>query len=308
MAPQDRLIWFKGALMPAHEAKVPVLSPTAQFGLNVFEGLRGYWNADQEDIFIFRMNDHLDRLAASCRLIGLESPYDADQISAAVREVLRANEFREDIAVRATLFVDEEGSWSTSDPVDMFVAPIAKARRDILDRSGVKACVSTWERIDDRSMPPRVKAGANYINGRYAHLEAQAAGYDLPILLDRTGRVSEGAGSCLMMVRDGILVTPPETASILESITRDTLLTLAEELGVQTQVRAIDRTELYLASEVFLCGSAAEITPLSAIDRYSVGDGQMGPVTLRLLQRYLDVVSGQTDDNHSGWRSPVWGI
>jgi len=308
MAPQDRLIWFKGALMPAHEAKVSVLSPTAQFGLNVFEGLRGYWNPDREDIFIFRMQDHLDRLAASCRLIGLASPYDVDQITAAVREVLRANDYREDVAVRATLFVDDEGSWSSSKPVGMFVAPIVKARRDIHDTSGVRACVSTWERIDDRSMPPRVKAGANYINGRYAHLEARAAGYDLPILLDRTGKVSEGAGSCLMMIRDGVLVTPPASASILESITRDTLLAIATDLDIPTEVRVIDRTELYLASEVFLCGSAAEITPLAAIDRYTVGSGQMGPVTLRLLQRYLDVVSGDTDTDHDAWRTPVWSV
>lgn len=306
MSQQERLIWFKGSLMPADEARVPVLSPTSQFGLNVFEGLRGYWNATRKDIFLFRMEDHLKRLESSCRLIGISSPYDAQQITAAVLEVLRANEYREDVAVRATLFVDGEGSWSSSEPVDMFVAPIAKARRDLANMSGARACVSTWERIDDRSFPPRIKAGANYINGRYAHLEAQAAGYDLPVLLDRTGKVSEGAGSCIMMVRDGVLVTPPSASSILESITRDTLLKLAIRMDIPTEVRVIDRTELYLASEVFLCGSAAEITPLSSIDRYTIGAGTMGPVTLRLLTRYLQVVNGNAGAEDEVWCTPVW--
>ena len=308
MSSQDRLIWFKGALMPAEQAQVPVLSPTAQFGLNVFEGLRCYWNAESTDVYVFRMDDHLTRLAASCRLIGISSPYSADQIAGAVREVLRANSYREDIAVRVTLFVDGEGTWSSTEPVDMFVAPIAKARRDIADTSGVRAGISTWERIDDRNLPPRIKAGANYINGRYAHLEARAAGYDLPILLDRSGKVSEGAGSCLMMVRDGVLVTPPVTASILESITRDTLLQLASSMNISTETRVIDRTELYLASEVFLCGSAAEITPVTSVDRYTIGDGKIGALTQRLLQRYLAVASGQESVGDRARCTPVWHI
>lgn len=306
MPSQDRLIWFKGALVPANEALVPVLSPTSQFGLNVFEGIRGYWNPDRKDIFLFRLQEHLNRLAASCRLIGIKIPYDANQIETAIRDVLRANNYQEDVAVRVTVFVDGEGSWSSSKPVDMFVAPIAKARRDINNMTGMRACVSTWERIDDRSFPPRIKAGANYINGRYAHLEAQAAGYDLPILLDRTGKVSEGAGSCLMMVRDGVLITPPTASSILESITRDTLLELAANIEIPTSVRIIDRTELYLASELFLCGSAAEILPLTAIDRYEVDSGKMGHITQQLMKRYFATVSGNSADGYDSWRTPVW--
>ena len=302
MTAQDRLIWFKGDLMPADEARVPVMSPTAQFGLNVFEGLRGYWSGADNELYLFRLPEHLARLEASCRLIGIESPYDSATIAKAIRDVLKANDYRCDVAARATIFVDEEGSWFACEPVDMFVAPIAKPRRDVTNTSGARACVSTWERIDDRAMPPRIKAGANYINGRYAHLEARAAGYDLPILLDRAGKVSEGAGSCLMMVRDGVLVTPPGTSSILESITRDTLLTLARESGQPTEIRPIDRTELYLADELFLCGSAVEITPLTSIDRYTVGQGLAGPVTLSLLAQYLDAASGGRRE----WLSPVW--
>ena len=167
--------------------------------------------------------------------------------------------------MRVTLFVDGIGSWSSHGPVDMFIAPILKPRNVLTNTSGLKACTSTWRRIDDLSLPPRVKAGANYINGRYAQLEAASNGADLPILLNSNGKVSEGAGACLMIVRNQSIVTPPVNSSILESITRDSLFALAEDLDLTVDIREIDRTELYIADEVFLCGSAAEISPLSRL-------------------------------------------
>ena len=303
---KDRLIWFKGTLMPATEALVPVLSPTAQFGLNVFEGLRGYWSARDQELYLFRLNDHLARLTQSCRLMGLACPYDAAGITDAIRAVLRADDYRCDVAVRVTVFVDGEGTWHSSDPVDMFVAPIAKPRRDVADRQGQSAGVSTWERISDRSMPPRIKAGANYLNGRYAHLEARRNGHDVPVLLGPDGKVSEGAGSCLFLVRDGCLITPPVTGAILESITRDTLLHLAGLLDIPAEVRPVDRTELYLAEEIFLCGSAAELTPLTGIDGYTVGDGRMGALTHKLLTAYLGAACEDPSPPVAAWRSPVW--
>lgn len=302
---QERLIWFKGKILPADQALVPVLSPTAQFGLNVFEGIRGYWNTSTQELNLFRLADHLKRLFASCRLIGITSPYNAEDITSAIIDILQANDYREDTALRVTLFVYGEGSWSSSEPVNMFIAPIARPRRDLHQITCQRAMTSTWERIDDRAFPPRVKAGANYINGRYAHLEALAAGYDLPILLDRQGRLSEGAGSCVMLVRDGVLLTPPTTGSILESITRDTLLQLAQEKKIEAEVRPVDRTELYLADEIFLCGSAAELTPISSLDRYTIGRGKVGPITQCLLQEYLHIADG-TNIARASWRFPVW--
>lgn len=290
---KDRLIWFNGQVQSVAESKVSVMSPTAQFGLNVFEGLRAYWSDCEQKLYLFRLQDHLKRLLSSCRLIGIESPYDAGQIEEALFETLRSNDYTCDVAARVTLYVGgDEGTWHDSGPVGMFIAPIAKPRRSLDRTDGQRACVSTWERIDDRTLPPRIKAGANYINGRYAHLEAKAAGYDLPILLDRTGKVSEGAGSCLMIVRDGTLVTPPKTASILESITRETLLTLAAAHGVPVEERIIDRTELYVSDEMFLCGSAVELTPIASVDRYQIGAGTIGPVTRKLLGLYLEAASG----------------
>ncbi len=293
MVDRQRLIWLNGEIVPIDQASILITSPTAQFGLNVFEGLRGYKSHDGKDLFLFRLPEHLKRLEMSCRLIGIESPYMSDEIITAIKDVIMANKLFCDLAIRVTLFVGGQGSWSSSSPVGLFIAPIAKSRQNALHQ-GLRAMVSSYERIDDRTMPPRIKVGANYINGRYAQLEATAAGFDVPILLDRTGKVSEGAGSCLMMVRNHVLVTAPTTSSILESITRDTLLTLALELGISTEVRVIDRTELYLADELFLCGSSAEITRLKSIDRYLMPECTTDHISYMLHMAYLHAACGGT--------------
>lgn len=184
----------------------------------------------------------------------------------------------------------------------MFIAPMAKSRTRLDKVPALRACISSWERINDNALPPRAKVGANYINGRYAHLQARHDGYDLPIFLGMDGKVSEGAGACLFMVRDGHLVTPPTTSSVLESITRDTIIVLAGEAGMTVLERPIDRTELYLADEVFLCGSAAEISPIVSVDGYVLGEGKPGPVTMSLLNTYLAVTSGE-NPAHPEWRT-----
>jgi branched-chain amino acid aminotransferase len=298
------LIWFKGECIPTNEAMVPVLSPTAQFGLNVFEGIRGYSDGSGQ-LFLFRLADHLQRLSQSCRLIGIKSPYSLVQIDEAIQDIVRANNMKSDLAVRVTLFVDGFGSWSSSEPVNMVIAPIHKPRNILNNLSGKKSCISTWTRINDNMLPPRIKAGANYINGRYAYLESLSNGYDVPIFLNTQGKVSESAGACIMMLRNGNLVTPPRSADILESITRSTILTIACETGLSVQERNIDRTELYLADEIFLCGSSAEIMPITHIDRFIVGDGIPGPMTRTLSSRYFSIADSTSADHHE-WRTPVW--
>jgi branched-chain amino acid aminotransferase len=301
----ENLIWLRGEIIPQSAAKVSVLSPTAQFGLNVFEGIRAYWNASEGQLYVFRLDDHLHRLMESCRLIGFDPPFLPDAITTFLRETLVANDFREDSAVRMTVFGDGEGSWSSSSPVSMFIAPITRPRTDDTGWTARKACVSSWERISDGVLPPRAKVGANYINGRYAHIQAVHDGYDLPILLNREGRVAEGAGACLFLVRHGRLVTPSLTSSVLESITRETVITLARELGWETEERRVDRSELYLADEIFLCGTSAELTPIGQVDRFTVGDGRPGTMTTRLLRDYHAVASGE-DARFAAWRTPVY--
>jgi branched-chain amino acid aminotransferase len=240
----------------------------------------------------------------SCRLLRLPSPYTPLEIEAFLKAAIQVNDLQEDLAVRVTIFGDGEGTWNTCEPVSMFIAPMAKSRTRLDKIPALKACISSWERINDNALPPRAKVGANYINGRYAHLQARHDGYDLPIFLGQDGKVSEGAGACLFMVRNGQLVTPPTTSSVLESITRDTLMLLAKDSGIVVVERAVDRTELYLADEVFLCGSAAEISPIVAVDGYVLGQGLPGPVTVSLLKAYLAVTSGESPD-HPEWRTVV---
>ena len=300
---QNRIIWFKGEFVKAKDAKIEILSPTAQFGLNAFEGIRGYWSEKEKDLFLFRMNEHLKRLFKSCEILGIRSPYNYSYITQAIIETLHANNYRCDVSIRVTLFVDQEGGWASSDPVDMFVAAINKPRSDLELINGKKGMVSNFERINDYSMPPRAKVGANYINSRYAYLEAQSLHYDYPILLDKFGNVSESSGSCLMMLKDNTLITPPLSASIVESITRDTILKLCKEINQKTDIRNIDISELVLADEIFLCGSSAEIIPLISIDKQLIGNGDIGFFTKKIFREYINAVTG----SHPKWLTKVFG-
>lgn len=300
----DNLIWIRGDIIRQSRATVSVLSPAAQYGLNVFEGIRCYWNEDKGELYAFRLKEHLERLMLSCRLLRLPSPYEPEQIESFIKVTIQANNFQTDTAVRTTIFGDGQGTWSSCDSVSMFISPVIKPRTDLLKVKGLSACVSSWDRINDNALPPRAKVGANYINGRYAHLQARHDGYDLPIFLGTDGKVAEGAGACLFVVRNGQLVTPPVTASILESITRNTIILLAKEAGISVIERIVDRTELYLSDEVFMCGSAAEITPIVTVDGYVLGNGEPGPITIGLLRLYLSITSGENSD-HSEWRTLI---
>ncbi|MHA6643020.1 aminotransferase class IV [Mesorhizobium sp. A623] len=301
----SRLMWFKGQLVEPQDAKVMALSPTAQFGLNVFEGVRGYWNGEQEQLYIFRLSEHLDRLEDSCKLIGLDMPYSSQAIEQFIRDVSRANGYREDIALRITAFVDGDDTWSSTNRPDLFIAPIPRPRKNPANLPTQSATVSSWRRIDDVSFPPRIKCGANYINGRYAHLDARRKGFDLPILLNAESKVSEGAGACIVIVRKGKVITPDLSSGVLESVTRDTILALAGKLGLRCEQRRVDRTELLIADEIFMCGSAAEISPITSVDHVPVGNGTVGPVTAKLAEDYIRVACNQSPD-FPDWTFPIY--
>lgn len=300
----NRSIWLNGQVMNVNDAKINVLSPTAQFGLNVFEGIRCYWSEKDEQLYAFRLEDHYKRLERSARLLQLYCPYTRQQLTDALIEVVRANQYKEDIAVRQTLFADGFGSWTTELEVGMFIAPIPKKHTSAeYNKTGLRCCVASWQRINDNSLSPRIKCGANYINSRMAQLEALRNGYDTTIFLGDRGKVAEGPGSCLFLVRDGVLITPSLTDSVLESITRDTVLRMAEALGIPAVERSVDRTELYLCEEAFLCGSAMGITPITAIDGYET-PGE-NPITCRLAALYERIVRGQ-EKAFAHWLSPIW--
>ena len=303
----NRFIWFDGKIVNVNDAKVNVLSPTSQFGLNVFEGIRCYWNEKKGQLYAFRLFDHLKRLKRSQKLLQLEDKFSIGELEKAFLSVVKANEYKEDIAVRQTLFVDGFGTWGSVSPVNMFISPIPKAKSNPeYNKTGLNCCISSWQRINDNSLSPRIKCGANYINSRMGQLEALRNGYDTTIFLNKDGKVSEGPGSCLFIIKNGQLVTPLLTDSVLESITRDTIIKLArEELGLTVVERSVDRTELYECDEAFLCGSAMEITPVFSVDRYPINGGVEGALTREIHKIYLKAVTGQLQ-KYQNWVTEIY--
>lgn len=302
----NRRIWFKGEILNVNDAKINVLAPTSQFGLNVFEGIPCYWNDEEKQLYAFRLDEHYDRLIRSAKLIQIDNPYSKEEMKKALVDVVKANEYDENLSVRQTLFVDGFGSWGSADPVDMFVAPIPRGRTSAeYNKKGLNVCVTSWRRISDETLSPRIKCGANYINSRVGQREALRNGYDTCLFLNEAGKVSEGPGSCFFMVRNGELITPQLTDSVLESITRDTVIKIAESKGYKVVERTIDRTELYTCDEAFLCGSAMEMTPVLSVDKYTIGNGETGKITKELHMAYLDVVRGKVEQ-FKDWVTPIY--
>lgn len=303
----NRLIWLKGEILNVNDAKINVLSPTSQFGLNVFEGIPCYWNEEEKQLYAFKLDDHYNRLLKSARLLQIDCPFNKEDMKKALTDVVKANEYYENISVRQTLFVDGFGSWGADGPVEMFVAPIPKGRMSKeYNKKGLNACITSWRRISDVNLSPRIKCGANYINSRVGQREALRNGYDTCIFLNEFGKVSEGPGSCFFMVKDGKLITPTLTDSVLESITRDSVIKIAQNvLNVEVVERSIDRTELYACDEAFLCGSAMEVTPVVSVDKYSVGNGETGLITDKIHKLYLDIVKYK-NKKYFDWVTPIY--
>ena len=293
---EHRRIWFKGEIIDVNDAKVNALAPTAQFGLNVFEGIPCYWNDEQKQLYAFRLDDHYNRLQKSARLLQIDCPYSKDELKRSLVDVIKANEYDENLSVRQTLFVDGFGSWGSDGPVEMFVAPIPRGRTSAeYNKKGLDVCVTSWRRISEETLSPRIKCGANYINSRVGQREALRNGYDTCLFLNEAGKVAEGPGSCFFMVKLGVLITPQLTDSVLESITRNTIIKIAQYMDIPILERTIDRTELYACDEAFLCGSAMELTPILSIDKYKIGTDGVGEVTRKLHKSYLDVARNKID-------------
>lgn len=302
METDERLLWLNGRVMPLQEAKISVLAPTSQFGLNVFEGIPCYWNEEREKMYAFRLDDHYDRLLRSAELLEIRCPYSREELKEAFLAVVRACGYREDISVRQTLFVDGSGSWGSEEPAGMFIAPIQRRKTSAeYNKKGLNACISSWRRINDTMLSPRIKCGANYINSRMGQREALRNGYDTCIFLNDKGKVSEGPGSCFFLAAKGRLVTPRLTDSVLESITRDTVIKIAADLDIAVEEREIDRTELYTADEAFLCGSAMEIRPVVRIDGHETAGRE---ITEKLREEYRDLVRGRRDTG-TGWVTEI---
>lgn len=298
----DLNIWMNGKLVPNEQAVLPVNSAAVFYATNVFEGVRAYWNKEDDELYCFRLDEHFTRFRESLKMMRMEIEYSDEDLTNAIRETLKGNDLHEDIHMHMVAYVLAPGLDVTG-PTGVYINP----RRRTSTTDGMHCDVSSWVRTSDNAIPIRLKSGSNYQNGRLATLQSKANGYDQPIFLNKEGHVAEGTGASLFMVRKGRLVTPPVTADILESITRTTLMEYIcpEMFGMSVQERDIDRTELYVADEAFFCGSGYEITPILSIDRFQLGDGNVGPITSRLMRAYMDIVRG-VDKSYPEWRTPVY--
>jgi branched-chain amino acid aminotransferase len=298
------LVIVNGKIVPFGDATISVMAPGFTFAVSVFEGLRAYWNADHGQLYVFRLDEHLERLQFSMRLIELDPPPPSAELAGQVIEILKVNKRRADTYIRVQAYVDDWGEMMATGPVSSSVICRDRPRAAEFE-TGKHFVVSSWRRNADDASPPRIKATANYLNSRLAGLEALRAGGSGAIILNRDGSVSEGPGGCLFFVRKDCLITPPVTAGILESLTRDTLLELAADLGLKTEVRDIGRTELYLADEGFYCGTGQEVVPVLSVDQKPVGDGKPGPLTRQLQAAYDDAVRGRAE-RYRHWATPVY--
>lgn len=300
------LIWRNGELLPWASATTHVNAVGHASVAAVFEGIKAYLADDGERLLVFRLDEHLRRLLQSARICRLGLPHDLAELREACVELVRANNYTADTYLRPWVFprgiIREQmvpagvecevviDSWP-------FTSHLGTPR-------GCRAAVSSWLRVSDASMPPRVKAFSNYHNGRLAVIEARENGHDWPILLNERHKVSEGPGACVALVRDGKVITPSLSSGVLESITRATALELLAESGFPVEEREVDRSELYLADELFYLGTAWEVLPITAIDGLTVGDGKMGPVAARFEQVYADLIRGRADA-HSEWFTEI---
>lgn len=301
-----RYISFDGELVPFEDAKIHVFSPAVRFAANVFEGMRAYWNDETEELYVFRLREHLERLRHGMKVMRYERIPSMEEMSEQVLNCIRANAPRGDIGIRLNAYVLGDGFIDARGPISLMCGT-EPGKIKSLEEKKIRAMITSWRRIDDNAIPARLKCSANYQNGRLGLTQARDLGFDEAIFLTQEGKVSEGAGACLFMVRDGVPTTPSITQGILESVTRDTMLHLFEEkFGTKVVERAIDRTELYMAEELFFCGSAYEVHPIANVDNIAIGDGEIGPMTRGAWNHYEALVRGQVPD-HADWRTPVYG-
>lgn len=298
--------FFKGEIVPMEDAKVSVMTHALNYGTAAFGGMRAYWNADEEQLFLFRPEDHFRRLLQSASLLRMNIPYTPVQLIEKLTELLRAEGFQENCYIRPLVYKSDEKIGvkvhGIGDDITMFALPFG----NYLKMDGLHCGFSAWRRIDDNAIPARGKITGAYANSALLKSDAVLAGYDEALVLNEDGHVSEASGANIFMVRNGQVVTPPISSNVLEGITRRSLMQLmSEEMGLDVVERDIDRTEVYLADEMFLCGTAVQVAGITNVDHREIGDGQLGEVTQGLSDLFMEVVAGKVE-KYQDWLSPVY--
>ena len=299
-----KFVWFDGKIVREGEASVSVMTHAIHYGTSVFEGLRGYWNS--RNLHIFRLHDHIKRFRNSGRVYSISLRFTDRQISDAIISLCRKNGAREHCYIRPFYFVGRYGiNLHVTKESPTHAAVVMFPFGDLFNKGGISAGISSWRRIHDTSTPPLAKMGGNYLNSILATQEAKRNGYDEAILLDHLGNISEAPGENIFLVRDGKLLTPPNSSSSLEGITRNSVIEIARDLGYETVEREIPRTEIYFSDEIFLTGTAAEITPVVSIDGKIVGEGRLGRTTRKIREAYSEIAMGR-NKKYSHWITPVY--
>ncbi len=300
-------VYFRHGFVPFSDAQISIASSPVLYGLSIYTVLNAIWNPKTRKLNIFRLEDHFTRLINSAKIMDFHSfieEWEYKEFKRVIIELLKRNNVRDDALVRVTVFIDEllPGTkiHGLSNSLGAYVYPFG----EILSRDGIHVCVSSWQRIADNAIPARAKVSGSYINASLMKNEALQNGYDDVIALDREGHVCEGSVTNIFLVRNGVLLTPGSSSDILEGITRDTILQLAIGLGIPTEQRVVDRSELYIADEAFMCGSSARVIPVLSIDKHPINNGRIGLLTKQLAKQYEAIQRG--DSKHfSQWLTKV---
>lgn len=299
--------FFRKQFVPLAEAKIGILTHALHYGTACFEGIRGNWNEDQEQLYLFRVREHYERMHKGCRILKINLPYSVDELCQLTVKVVEKSGYREDVYIRPMAYKSSEAiGVRLHDLEDDFFIIVATLPAYLDADKGVRCCTSSWRRVDDTMIPARGKITGIYVNSALAKTEANERGFDEAILLTHDGHVSEGSGENIFIVVDGKLVTPPSSDNILMGITRDTVIRLARnEMGMEVEERSIDRSELFTADEAFFTGTAAHVSPILEVDGRKIGDGKVGRITRELQGLYFDVIKGR-NPRYMAWCTPVW--
>ncbi|GAC1444212.1 MAG: branched-chain amino acid transaminase [Chloroflexota bacterium] len=303
----QKYAFFQGNIVRLEEAKVSVMTHALNYGTGVFEGIRGYWNEEREEIFLLLVREHFERFLKNSRMVFIEVPQSVDELVDITIQLVRQSQFREDVYIRPLAYKSSEHIGVSMEGVadDITIIAVPFGNYVDIDR-GLSVCVSSWQRSSDNAIPARGKIAGNYVNSALAKNEAVRNGYDEAIVLNSLGHVAEASAANIFMVRNGVLITPALADTILEGYTRDVMIKLAQdEFGITTEQRAIGRSELYYADEIFITGTGVQVAPVTSVDGRRIGDGRVGPVASSLQRLYFEIVKGR-NAKYLDWLTPVY--
>jgi branched-chain amino acid aminotransferase len=301
----DRICYFEGEYVPLRDARVSIMTHAFMYGTAVFEGIRAYWNEDQATLYGLFLKEHMERIRRSCRIMLMEPIPSADELVDLALETVRRNGYREDVYIRPSVYKSTKAIGVRLHHLEHRLYILAVPFGNYIDVDhGVRVMTSSWRRNADEALPARGKIVGGYVNMAFQKSEAELNGFDEAIVLTPDGHASEASAANLFVVRDGVLLTPPVSDDILEGITRQAIIRLAQDAGMTVEVRSIDRSELYVADEILLCGTGVQVSPVIEVDHRTVGSGEVGPVGRDIRARYFDAVRGR-DPRYLDWLTPI---